>query len=393
MTTTYPRAVVLKAGKERSLMQRHPWIFSGAVDSLPQITPGEMLPVLSSTGAFLAHAYFNPTNSLAGRVLTFKDEPVDRALERLLQEAYALRRAHMQLGEAAAYRLVNAEGDGLPGLVVDCYGELVVVQINTCGMERLKPLIVQILKEVINPKSIYEKSTSAARRLEGLEDSEGLLYGTPMDEVVIEERGVRFITSASTGQKTGFFLDQREMRTLVMQHAKGRKVLNCFSYTGGFALFALKGGAEYVESVDSSAEALQFAARNTELNGFAAHKHKLIQEDAFNYLKRSAFDFDFVILDPPAFAKKRSDVDAACRGYKEINRQALEKMPAGSLLLTASCSHHISDELFQNLLFQASAEAGRNVKILSRHHQALDHPISIYHPEGSYLKSLLLYLH
>lgn len=385
-------AVVLKPGKERSLMQRHPWIFSGAIASFPQIDPGEVLPVLSSAGQFLAHAYFHPDNSLAGRVITFQDEPIDAAVRRLLHEAHALRKAYFHPEISNAYRLVNAEGDGLPGLIVDCYNNVVVIQINTYGMERLKPLIVDTIKELIQPKSIYEKSLSVARRLEGLEDSQGLLYGESIKEVEIVERGVRFIVSVAEGQKTGFFLDQREMRAHVMRFAAGKRVLNCFSYTGAFALFALKGGATSVESVDSSEPALAIAARNTQLNNFSSLQHSLVQEDAFTYLKRSSMDFDLVILDPPAFAKKRADVDAACKGYKEINRLVLEKMPPRSCLLTASCSHYISDELFQNLLFQSAHEAHRRVKILSRHSQALDHPISIYHPEGSYLKSLFLFV-
>ncbi len=386
------RAAVLKPGKERALMQRHPWIFSGAIASLPQIDPGEVLPVLSSSGQFLAHAYFHPDNSLSGRVITFEDEPAEIAVRRLLHEAHALRKAHFHPEISNAFRLINAEGDGLPGLIVDCYSDVVVIQVNTCGMERLKPLIVETIKELIHPKSIYEKSLSGARRLEGLDDSQGLLFGEPVQEVEIVERGVRFIVSIAEGQKTGFFLDQREMRAQVMRFSANKRVLNCFSYTGGFALFALKGGASHVESLDSSASALAIAQRNTQLNGYSSSQHSLVQEDAFAYLKRSSMDFDLVILDPPAFAKKRSDVDAACKGYKEINRLVLEKLPPKTCLLTASCSHYISDELFQNLLFQSAYEAHRRVKILSRHAQALDHPISLYHPEGSYLKSLFLFV-
>jgi 23S rRNA (cytosine1962-C5)-methyltransferase len=325
-------------------------------------------------------------------VLSFEDQPQEQFVRKLLEEAHALRKAHFNPAISNAFRLVNGEGDGLPGLVIDCYAELVVVQIHTCGMERLKPLIVENLRELLKPRCIYEKSLLPARRLEGLEDVRGVLFGEVVDEVEIVERGVRFIVPVQEGQKTGFFLDQREMRHEVSLHASGKRVLNCFSYTGGFALFALKGGAEYVESIDCSQTALELTKRNTRLNGLPADAHKLVHADVFDYLKTSALNFDFVILDPPAFAKKRSDVDAACAGYKEINRQAMEKMPARSLLLTASCSHYIDDQLFANLIFQAAQAARRNVKILSRHKLALDHPISIYHPEGSYLKSLLLYL-
>ncbi len=325
-------------------------------------------------------------------MLTFEDESAEAALRRLLSSAQALRKTHFDPAVSSAFRLVNAEGDGLPGLIIDCYNDVLVMQINTWGMERLKPLIVEILKELVQPKSIYEKSLSGARHLDGLEDAQGLLFGAPVQEVEIVERGVRFIVSLIDGQKTGFFLDQREMRAQVMRYAAQKRVLNCFSYTGGFALFALKGGATYVESVDTSMPALELAKRNTQLNGFTPSQHALVQEDAFDYLKRSKMDFDLVILDPPAFAKKRSDVDAACKGYKEINRLALKKMPPRSLLVTASCSHFIDDALFQTLLFQSACDAGREVKILARHSQALDHPVSLYHPEGSYLKSLTLYV-
>ena len=288
-----------------------------------------------------------------------------------------------------AYRLINAEGDGIPGLVADIYGKVVVLQATTCGIEKLKESIVEILIKLLAPSSIYEKSQGKAREQEGLESSEKLLYGKKIDEVQIEENGIKFLVRPEAGQKTGFFLDQREMRALVMRHAQGRRVLNCFSYTGGFSLAALKGGAQSATSIDICADALALAERNCALNDFS---HTVVKQDVFDYLKESTLPFDLVILDPPAFAKKRSDVMNACRGYKEINRLAIQKMPPGSLLLTSSCSHYIDETLFQNLLFQAAHEAGRTVKILSRHHNAFDHPLSLYHPEGHYLKSLLLYI-
>jgi 23S rRNA (cytosine1962-C5)-methyltransferase len=383
-------AVILKPGRERSLLQRHPWIFSGAVERIPHISPGDLLSVFSSQGEFLATAYFNPANSLMGRVLTFREETVESALKRQLKAAWEMRQNLFLPKMTNAYRLINAEGDGLPGLIVDCYADVVVIQIHTCGMEKLKTKIVAELVELLHPKAIYEKSQSAARKQEGLEDTQGLLWGTACPEVEVFERGMRFIVSVIEGQKTGFFLDQREMRRLVQEHAQGRRLLNCFSYTGAFSLFALQGGATHAESVDLSEKALALAQRNSEMNQFSAHS--FVREDVFEYLKKSKMDFDFVILDPPAFVKKRTDLDQACKGYKEINRLVLEKIPAKSLLLTSSCSYYMNEELFQTLLFQAACDAKRQVKILSHHHQALDHPVSLYHPEGAYLKSLFLYI-
>ncbi len=374
--------VILKEGKERALLQRHPWIFSGAIHKIPEAPPGEILSVYSARGSFLAKAYFNVGNSLAGRVLTFKDEPVVAAIVRKLQEAYELRKTLPFFQTTNAFRLINAEGDGLPGLIVDCYSDGVVVQIHTAGMERLKQFIVERLIELLKPNFIYEKSTSSARKLEGLKEQEGLLYGELMPEVEIFEEGLHFTVPIIEGQKTGFFLDQREMRKLVRSHAQGRRVLNCFSYTGAFSAFALKGGAQEVINVDSAQKALSYAptgARN-------------IQQDVFVYLKEETIASDFIILDPPAFVKKRQDLEAACRGYKEINRLAFEKAPPKSFLLTSSCSYYMDEGLFQTLLFQAAHEAQRTVRILARHRQAEDHPVSLFHPEGAYLKSFFLYL-
>jgi 23S rRNA (cytosine1962-C5)-methyltransferase len=385
------KKVVLKPEKEKSVHRRHPWIFSGAIASIPEITPGEILPIYSSSGTFLAQGSFHPTNSLAGRIISFDQRPVSETLLQKLVKALDLRKQLFNPSQTNAYRLVNSEGDGIPGLVVDVYDTVLVLQVNTCGMELLKPFFVDALIKLMQPSAIYEKSTSASRRSEGLEDREEWLWGTPAPEVEILENGIKFRCAIEQGQKTGFFFDQREMRKLILGYAKGKKVLNCFSYTGGFSLYALKGGAAQVTSIDASESANQLAAVNTQLNGFASKDHTLIKGDVFALLKEKSRDYDFIILDPPAFAKKRSDVDKACQGYKEINRTALEKMPPKSLLLTCSCSHFIDDTLFQNLIFQASLEAKREVKIIGRHLLAPDHPILIYHPEGGYLKSLLLY--
>jgi len=383
--------IILKEGKEKSVLRGHPWIFSGAIASTPSFADGDILNVFSSDGKFLAQAYFHSNNSLAGRILSFSCDPIEKEIEKKIDEAILLRKSFFDPKITNAFRLINAEGDGLSGLIVDQYADVLVLQIHTAGMEKLKPFIVDLLLKKLNPSCIYEKSITSSRGKEGLLDCEQKIWGEVAEEVEILENGLKFIVSIIDGQKTGFFLDQREMRQWVAKHAAGKRILNCFSYTGGFSVFALKEKA-LVDSVDSSAEALALAKRNTELNGCEMNKHRLIHEDAFLFLQKDPLDYDLVILDPPAFAKKRSDIESACKGYKQINRLAFEKMPSSSLLLTCSCSYFMDESLFQNIIFQAACEAKRNVKILGRHKQAIDHPISLYHPEGEYLKSLILYL-
>lgn len=385
--------VILKPGREKSLLKKHPWIFSGAIFSKPSFTEGEIIPVHSYDGNFLATAYFHSTNSIAGRILSFQNETPDTILPRKIAQALDLRRQLFDPAVTNAYRLINAEGDGLPGLIVDCYADVLVMQVHTCGMEKLKPQVLSYLIDFLQPKCICEKSVSSARRQEGLPDKEGHLWGEITQDVEIVENGLKFQVALQQCQKTGLFLDQREMRQLVRSHSAGKKVLNGFSYTGGFSLFALQGGASHVDSVDMCQKACEDAERNTVLNDFDGNRHQVIRADVFDFLARAPLDYDLVILDPPAFAKKRGDVNAACLGYKSINRQVFEKAPAKTLLLTCSCSYFIDESLFQNIIFQAAAEAGRSVKILGRHRQALDHPVSLYHPEGAYLKSLFLYIH
>ncbi len=386
------KKVILKPGKQKALLQRHPWIFSGAVAEFPDFENGEILPVFSSDGAFLAQCYFHRENSLAGRVLTFNEEPIATALDRHVSQALDLRRSLFDPNETNAYRLINSEGDLLPGFVVDIYDDVAVVQINTCGMERLKGDLIELLKRKLPLRAIYEKSQSNARRQEGLPDAVGSLFGECPPEVLVKENGIQFLVAIEKGQKTGFFLDQREMRQLILRFAKKKRVLNCFAYSGGFSLFALKGGASHVVSVDSSEEACRLARENTLLNHFDLSSHEVIAGNVFPYLRRDSFPFDLVILDPPAFAKQRKEVQDACRGYKEINRAVFERLPPHSFLLTCSCSHFVSPELFQQVIFQAAMEANREVVICSRHIQTPDHPISLYHPEGEYLKSLFLHV-
>jgi 23S rRNA (cytosine1962-C5)-methyltransferase len=388
--------VILKPGKEKSLLKRHPWIFSGAIAKIPPITNGDILPVFSSEGQFLAKGYFHGQNSISGRMLTFLDQSIPEALTSAIDRAIALRQTFFSSEKTNCYRLINAEGDGLPGLIVDRYDQVLVIQINTCGMEKLKDQVIDLLVKKCQPQAIYEKSLSSARRQEGLSESQGWVYSEGPLEMIVREEGILYRVSLEKSQKTGFFLDQREMRKKIGELSQGKRVLNCFSYSGGFSLSALLNGAAHVTSVDSSSDALELARNNTELNGIDLQTHEIVLADAFDFLRSTREQYDLIILDPPAFAKKRADQNRACAGYKEINRAAFELLKKSKsalpLLLTCSCSYFIDHALFQNVVSQAANDAGVDALILSRHAQAIDHPISLAHPEGEYLKSLLLKL-
>lgn len=386
-------AVVLKPGKERSLQQRHHWIFSGAIQSYPQgFSDGDIVQVRSSEGKVLGSGYFHRGLSLAGRMLAFGEAPVNVALRTAAKSAHQLREALFVEQDTNAFRLVNGEGDGLPGLVVDRYADVLVAQFNTLGIDRLKLQIVEILATLFPEAAIFENSNSANREVEGLEPNVGWLRGNPVERVHIRENGLKFLVDLVSGQKTGFFLDQREMRRQVREYVRGRRVLNCFSYTGGFTVAALAGQAARADSVDISAAAMGLAQENVALNGFAHNAAGFFTEDVFTFLRNNTLPYDFVILDPPAFAKRRQDVPAALRGYRDINRLALEKLPPGSFLLTSSCSYNVDERLFQKVVFQAALQTDRTVRIIGRHRHAPDHPINIFHPETDYLKSLLLFV-
>ncbi|HEV8052378.1 MAG TPA: class I SAM-dependent rRNA methyltransferase [Parachlamydiaceae bacterium] len=387
------RHVTLKPGKEKPVRNRHHWIFSGAIAKLPEFGNGDCLQVCSSTGEKLGWGYFNTKTMISGRMLSFDETLPEVAIYKQLEAAIKMRSSLFDHETTNAYRLINGEGDLLPGLIVDRYNDVLVIQISTLGMQKFRSLIVEWLVKKLAPRSIYEKSLLPSRKEEGLHDEQGALFGeVPSNGVEIIENGMRFFVSILHGQKTGFFLDHREMRKQIRSLAAGKRVLNCFAYTGGFSVYAAQGGATAVDSVDLSAGAMQMAERNMELNGFASPIHNFYTADVFDFLRERPLDYDIVILDPPAFAKRQKDVVAACRGYKDINRIAMEKMPAGSVLLTSSCSYHVNEELFQTVVFQAAVEAKRTVRIIGRHRMAADHPVNICHPESDYLKSLLLYI-
>lgn len=385
-------AVVLKPGRDKAVRQRHHWIFSGAVRDLPDFEDGDILPVRAAGGELLGQAYFNRKSSIIGRMIAFGQEPAEEAVRRGLDRALALRARFFDPAVTNARRLVNAEGDGLPGLIADLYDDVLVLQIATLGMDKLKPLALEHLTAALKPRAVYERSDLPVRHEEGLPDAAGLLAGTAVDRVRILENGVPFWVSLAGGQKTGFFLDQRESRRLVRDCASGRRVLNTFAYTGSFSVCALLGGAARADSVDTSAPALDLARDNFALNGLGPDAGEFIAADVFEFLRGPARDHDFIVLDPPAFAKKRADVVAGCRGYKDINRLALQRVRTPGLVLTFSCSHFVDETLFQQVVFQAAHEAGRRVRILQKHRQAFDHPVNIYQPETAYLKGLLLYV-
>ncbi len=385
-------AVVLKPGREKAVKNRHHWIFSGAIHRLPEFEDGAILPVQSSDGELLGHAYFNRKSSITGRMISFGDEPPGTAVRASFERALALRAKFFDPAVTNAMRLVNAEGDNLPGLVVDRYDDVLVVQVATLGMERLKTLVIELLTEALHPRAILERSDLPARHDEGLEDYTGVLSGVPVEKVRILENGVSYGVDLVHGQKTGFFLDQRESRKLVRDCAAGRRVLNTFAYSGSFSVCAVLGGAVRADSVDTSETAMALAEENFELNGLPADSGFFFKGDVFEFLREPALDHDFIILDPPAFAKKKTDVVAACRGYKDINRLAFQRVRTPGLVLTFSCSHFVEESLFQQVVFQAAHEAGRRVRILQKHRQAFDHPVNIYHPETIYLKGFLLYV-
>lgn len=384
--------VILKPGREKALRQHHHWIFSGAIHSLPPFEDGDFLPVYSADGQLMGSGYFNHHSGITGRMVAFDQTPPLESLKQRLEAALKLRQEWFDLQQTNAYRLVNGEGDGIPGLILDVYNQVIVLQSSTKGIDRLKPWLVDWLNQHLKPRTIYEKSLLPSRREEGLHDTQGYLSGEELQEISFKENGLLFTASLEKSQKTGFFLDHREMRQWVRHLAKGKRVLNAFSYTGGFSVYALAGGAERVDSLDISAEAIEAAKRHVALNGGDPEKQGFFCEDVFAFLRQRELPYDLVVLDPPAFAKRQKDVIPACRGYKDINRLAMQKMPPRSLLLTCSCSHFVDEELFQKVLFQAALDARRQVRMIGRHRLAPDHPINLFHPESNYLKSFLLFL-
>lgn len=392
--------LTLRRGKEESLLRRHPWIFSGAIyDTDGQPEEGDVVDVHTAEGNFIARGHCG-IGSIAVRVLTFdQDEQIDAAFwERRVREAYQVRKA---LGltdseETTCYRLVHGEGDNLPGLIVDIYGTTAVIQAHSVGMYVARTEIAEALKTVYGPDkltAVYDKSAGTIPPKSGIEAVDGYLFGTSSAaNTVVKENGNRFQANWEDGQKTGFFIDQRENRALVARYAQGRRVLNTFCYTGGFSVYALQGGAAAVDSVDSSEKAVKLCSENIGLANPAV-PHREIAADALAFVREMPENaYDLVILDPPAFAKHHKVVGNALQGYKRLNAAAISKMPPGGILFTFSCSQAVSREQFRTAVFSAAAIAGRRVRILHQLTQPADHPVNIYHPEGEYLKGLMLYV-
>ncbi len=388
----YPR-IVIKKGREMPLLHGHPWIFSGALAKADKgIEPGQVVLATTNAGRPLALGFFN-YGDIAFRVLT---EDVSIIIDknfwqRRIREALALR---LKIIPPAtdAYRLVNAEGDKIPGLVVDRYRDCLVFSVGTAGSERWRDSLVELLVAETGARTVYERSEGRSRKLEGLAERVGLVVGEAPEAMEILENGLRFEVDVQAGQKTGFFLDQRVSRELIGRLSRGVSVLNCFSYTGAFSIYAARGGAKRVVSVEASATANEIAGRNFRRNGFNPELHPILTADCFEYLRQTTDQYDVIILDPPAFAKSRKDLNRAAHGYKEINMQAARRLAGGGLLATFSCSNHIDEELFGKIVLGAARDAGKTAQLLFQTSAGPDHPVNLAHSEGRYLKGLLLCL-
>ncbi len=389
--------IYLKRGKDESLRRFHPWVFSGAIHHFEeQPAEGDLVRVLTAEGEFIAVGHWQ-VGSIAVRVLSFVEEPIDDAFwRRRIQVALDARRS---MGVADnpqndTFRLVHGEGDNLPGLVIDIYGATAVVQAHSVGMHVVRQQVAQALKDVMGERlqNIFYKSETTLPFKAGLGQENGFLLGGSPDDVAMEN-GLRFHIDWLRGQKTGFFVDQRDNRSLLERYSAGRHVLNMFCYTGGFSVYAMRGGAALVHSVDSSAKAVDLVNANVGLNFPGDTRHEAFAEDAFRFLQQMEQDaYDLIVLDPPAFAKHKDALRNALKGYTRLNLRAFEKIRPGGILFTFSCSQAVSKDQFRMAVFTAAAQSGRNVRILHQLHQPADHPINIYHPEGEYLKGLVLYV-
>lgn len=393
MTT---KTIRLKKGKEESLKRFHPWIFSGAILRMDDgIEEGELVKVVTFHREFIAIGHYQ-IGSIAVRILSFRDITIDQEFwESRLKAALNMRIA---IGIADnptnnTYRLVHGEGDLLPGLIIDCYGKTAVMQAHSVGMHVERLPICEALRSVMGSRieHVFYKSETTLPFKAELGQQDGFLYGGSDDNVAIEN-GLKFHVDWLKGQKTGFFVDQRENRTLLEKYAKNRSVLNMFCYTGGFSVYAMRGGAKLVHSVDSSAKAVELTNANIELNFPSDARHAAFCDDAFKYLDAHDAQYDLVVLDPPAFAKHRAALRNALKGYTRLNVKGFERIKPGGILFTFSCSQVVTKENFRNAVFTAAAQAKRKVRILHQLHQPADHPINIYHPEGEYLKGLVLYV-
>lgn len=390
------KTIQLKKGKEESLKRFHPWIFSGAILRMEEgIEEGELVKVVTFDREFVAIGHYQ-IGSIAVRILSFRDINIDQEFWRSRLKAALDMRVAIGIADNPTnntYRLVHGEGDSLPGLIIDCYGKTAVMQAHSVGMHVERLHVCEALRSVMGSRveHVFYKSETTLPFKAELGQQDGFLYGGSDDNVAVEN-GLKFHVDWLKGQKTGFFVDQRENRSLLEKYAKNRSVLNMFCYTGGFSVYAMRGGAKLVHSVDSSAKAVELTKANVELNFPSDDRHAAFCDDAFKYLDAHDAQYDLVVLDPPAFAKHRAALRNALKGYTRLNVKGLERIKPGGILFTFSCSQVVTKENFRNAVFTAAAQSKRKVRILHQLHQPADHPINIYHPEGEYLKGLVLYV-
>lgn len=388
--------IYLKKGKEESLLRYHPWVFSGAIQRMDEgIREGDIVRVYNAQGDFMAVGHYQ-IGSITVRVLSFRDIAIDGDFWRSRLEAALRLRQSIGIADRSqndTFRLVHGEGDNLPGLVIDCYGKTAVMQAHSVGMHVNRHEIVSALTDVMGHRieNVFYKSETTLPFKAQLDQENGFLYGGSSENTAVEN-GLRFHVDWLKGQKTGFFVDQRDNRQLLEQYARGKKVLNMFCYTGGFSVYAMRGGATLVHSVDSSAKAIELTNANIQLNFPDDERHEAFCDDAFKFLDQADDTYDLIILDPPAFAKHRAALHNALKGYTRLNVKAFERIRRGGVLFTFSCSQVVTKDNFRNAVFTAAAQSGRKVRILHQLHQPADHPINIYHPEGEYLKGLVLYV-
>ena len=378
---------VLVPGKEKRLAGRHPWIFRSDIDRIDgNVLPGDIVNVCSSQGRFMAKAFYNPNSQIALRIMSWKDEDIGRAL--IFQRVHEALEYRRSFADMKSCRLIFAESDRLPAMIADAFGDVIVIQCLALGMEQFKQDVVDALVDELHPKGIWERNDVPVRKLEGLQMTTGLLYGEVPDRVEMTENGIRFMVDVKEGQKTGYFLDQKENRAAIAPFVKNKTVLDCFTHTGSFALHAAKYGADEVTGVDISEYACSFATENAELNGFGDRVH-FIAANAFDLLaekSRRGMSYDVIILDPPAFTKTRSQIESALRGYKEINLRAMKMISPGGYLVSCSCSQHVTPDLFKKMITDAARDARVQLRQVEFRTQGRDHPILPAAPETEYLK-------